>query len=178
MADAQWVPVRRWSAEQAGVPAAVAAVLAATGSLTRFLARHHGLRLDLHVHAQFLDRCRENEAQLLQCSIAAPCLRRRVALLFRGEVMFDAESVLPLEGLPTELMRALQDGKEPLGDLLIDRGLSLARSDLSLAEVDIPGGPGTKRWARRSVLRSPTGTCALVIECFRPGLWQRIQRSR
>lgn len=151
-------------------------MLGITGSLTRFLERRFGLRLSLCLHEQFVDRCQPEEARLLDCDAGSPCLRRQVSLLHRGKVMFDAESVLPLDELPAELMQALQEGEEPLGDLLFDRGLSLNRSDLSLARIEIKADEEA-RWARRSVLRSPSGTRALVVECFQPHIWKRIARS-
>jgi chorismate-pyruvate lyase len=88
--------------------------------------------------------------------------------------MFDAESVLPLEDLPADLMQHLQEGKRPLGNLLLDRGLSLARSDLSVAQLNVESAYDG-RWARRSVLRSESGTRALVVEVFHPYAWQRIE---
>ena len=153
-----------------------AAVLMITGSLTRFLERRHGMPLTLRLHDQFVDGCRSEEAELLDCKVGDPCLRRRVSLLHRTKLMFDAESVLPLDGLPTELVQQLEEGVQPLGNLLLDRGLSLSRSDLSVAEVEVPGGGGgEKRWARRSVLRSASGTRALVVECFYNDIWKRLK---
>lgn len=87
--------------------------------------------------------------------------------------MFDAESVLPLDTLPTDLMQDLQEGKKPLGNLLLDRGLSLSRSDLSVARFT-EKGRFHGCWARRSVLRSDSGTRALVVEVFRSDMWKRI----
>jgi chorismate-pyruvate lyase len=174
--EQEWTSARQWSAADAGVDAAMAAVLTTTGSLTRFMERHHGMKLDLRVMEQFVDCCRAGEAELLNVEDQAQCLRRRVTLLHRGSVMFDAESVLPLESLPAELMGDLQDGKIPLGNLLLDRGLTLSRSDLCIARI--AGSEHARlpaRWARRSVLRAPSGTTALVIECFRPEMWRRMQ---
>jgi len=172
--DHQWIPVRQWRADEAGVSRDEAAVLTAVGSLTRFLERHYGMRLTVRLHDQFVDRAAKDEATLLDCSVGAPCLRRQVSLLHRDSVMFDAESVLPLEDLPADLMNDLQEGKRPLGNLLLDRGLSLSRSDLSIVKV---GGEGVHsgRMARRSVLRSPSGTRALVVEVFNPEIWKRLQ---
>lgn len=169
-----WIPVRKWRPDEAGVGKDEAAVLTAIGSLTRFLERHYGMRLTVRLHDQFVDRAGIDEAALLACSAGSPCLRRQVSLLHRDSVMFDAESVLPLEDLPADLMEDLQEGKRPLGNLLLDRGLSLARSDLSIVRV---GGEGMHagRLARRSVLRSPSGTRALVVEVFNPEIWKRLQ---
>jgi len=171
----KWTPVRAWSAQKAGVSSEMAAVLTITGSLTRFLERRHGMPLTLRLHEQFVDSCNSEEAPLLDCKAGDPCLRRRVSLLHRTRLMFDAESVLPLDGLPAELAQLLEEGKQPLGNLLIDRGLSLSRSDLSVAEVDASGDGGEKRWARRSVLRSASGTRALVVEFFYNDIWKRLR---
>jgi len=171
--DQSWIPVRQWRAADAGLDRDMAAVLTVTGSLTRFLERHFGMRLDVRLHDQFVDTVRTDEATLLDCPPQAPCLRRRVSLMHRGAVLFDAESVLPLADLPADLMAQLQEGKRPLGNLLLDRGLSLARSDLSVVQLqtdDMFNG----RWGRRSVLRSPSGTRALVVEVFHPEIWRRI----
>jgi len=170
----KWVPVRQWRADEAGVSKDAAAVLTTVGSLTRFLERHYGMRLTVRLHDQFVDRASRDEAVLLDCSAGAPCLRRQVSLLHRDSVMFDAESVLPLEDLPADLMNDLQEGKRPLGNLLLDRGLSLSRSDLSIVEM-AGEGVHTGRTGRRSVLRSPSGTRALVVEIFHPELWKRLQ---
>lgn len=172
--DQQWAPVRQWRADDAGVSRDEAAVLTTVGSLTRFLERHYGMRLVVRLHDQFVDRANPDEATLLGCLEGAPCLRRQVSLLHRDSVMFDAESVLPLEDLPADLMNDLQEGKRPLGNLLLDRGLSLSRSDLSIVKM---AGEGihTGRRGRRSVLRSPSGTRALVVEVFNPEIWKRLQ---
>jgi len=170
-----WVPVRQWQAGEAGVSPEMAAVLTITGSLTRFLERHYGMRLTVRLHDQSVDRAAPLEAELLDCTPASPALRRQVSLLHRDSVMFDAESVLPLEELPTDLVAELQEGKKPLGNLLLDRGLSLSRSDLSVARI-ADEGIYANRWARRSVLRSPSGTRALVVEVFHDEIWKRLQQ--
>ena len=170
----QWIPARQWRSGDAGVSKDVAAVLTTIGSLTRFLERHYGMRLTVRLHDQFVDRTGQDEAAFLDCPAGSPCLRRQVSLLHRDSVMFDAESVLPLEDLSADLMNELQEGERPLGNLLLDRGLSLSRSDLSVVEM---AGEGIHagRWGRRSVLRSPSGTRALVVEVFHPEIWKRLQ---
>jgi len=170
-----WHPVRSWRSEEAGVGREMAAVLTVTSSLTRYLEKRFGMALTLKVHDQFVDALGDEEAAVLACQVGAPALRRQVSLMHRGSVMFDAESVLPLAELPADLMQQLEEGVRPLGNLLMDRGLSLARSDLSVAQIDgdvVHAG----RWARRSVLRSPAGTRALVVEVFHPEIWNRIER--
>ncbi len=169
-----WIPVRQWRAEDAGVSKDAAAVLTTVGSLTRFLERHYGMRLAVRLHDQFVDCASPDEAALLDCPPGSPCLRRQVSLLHRDSVMFDAESVLPLDDLPADLMNELQEGRRPLGNLLLDRGLSLSRSDLSIVEM---AGEGVHagRMGRRSVLRSPSGMRALVVEIFHPEIWKRLR---
>jgi len=171
-----WQPVRNWQAAEAGVGREIAAVLTIAGSLTRFMERRYGIRLDVRVHDQFVDHAHEDEAEMLDCANGSPALRRQVSLMSRGSVLFDAESVLPLEDLPTDLMNELQEGKRPLGNLLLDRGLSLSRSDLSVTQLDVEG-VHHGRWARRSVLRSPSGTRALVVEVFHDEMWRRLQQA-
>ncbi|RMH51673.1 MAG: chorismate lyase [Zetaproteobacteria bacterium] len=166
----QWIPVRDW--HPSGIPAAIRAVLGATGSLTRFIERHYGLTLTVHLFDQFLDTPSPEEARLLDCAGQSPVLRRQVALRNGARTMFDAESVLPLEGVSSELMARLEQGRLPLGNLLIDRGASLARSDLSIARFATRDG--TRRWARRSIIKSGSGTRALVVECFYDLFWRRI----
>ncbi|MDX8401524.1 MAG: chorismate lyase [Mariprofundaceae bacterium] len=171
-----WVPARQWNAAETGLGRDVAAVLTITGSLTRHLERRHGMRLEVRLHDQFVDVAEADEAALLECAAGAQALRRRVSLLHRGAVMFDAESVLPLAGLPADLVAELQAGRKPLANLLIDRGLSLSRSDLGIARLhgtDAHDG----RWARRSVLRSASGTRALVVEVFQDALWRTIEAA-
>lgn len=171
-----WQPVRYWKAEEAGVGRDAASVLTVAGSLTRFLERHFGIKLEVRLHDQFVDMAQSEEAQLLGCSEGATSLRRQVSLLHRGSVLFDAESVLPLEDLPADLMNDLEEGRRPLGNLLLDRGLSLSRSDLSVALIEAEGDING-RWARRSVLRSPSGTRALVVEVFHAEMWKRLESS-
>jgi len=170
----EWLPVRTWHAGEGDVSRDMSAVLTITGSLTRFLERRYGIRLDVRLHDQFVDRANPAEAALLACAAGAPALRRHVSLLHRHSVMFDAESVLPLEGLPADLMEDLQEGRKPLGNLLLDRGLSLDRSDLSVSRIVGEGLYGG-RWARRSVLRSESDMRALVVEVFHPEIWNRIK---
>jgi len=169
-----WCPVREWQLANMNVDKNMSAVLTVTASLTRFLERRFQMSLTVHLHEQFLDKATPAEAGLLGCACGAPSLRRQVSLLHRGAVMFDAESVLPLEGLPKALMDELQAGKRPLANLLLDQGLSLARSDLSV--VQVASGVCAGRWARRSVLRSASGTQALVVEVFHNEFWSRVQR--
>jgi chorismate-pyruvate lyase len=171
-----WQPVRYWKPLEAGVSRDHAAILTTASSLTRFLERHFGIRVEVRLHDQFVDHVKEGEAPLLGCAIAEPALRRQVSLMHRGSVLFDAESVLPLETLPADLVAELQEGIRPLGNLLLDRGLSLARSDLSVTQMQ---GEGLHqgRWARRSVLRSESGTQALVVEVFHPVMWSRIETT-
>lgn len=171
-----WHPVRRWEGAEAGFSRDAAAALTTAGSLTRFLERHFGIKLDVHLHDQFVDVAYGEEAELLGCEIKSPVLRRQVSLLHRGSVMFDAESVLPLADLPADLMQELEEGVRPLGNLLLDRGLSLSRSDLSVTQVE-GKDPVHGRWARRSVLRSPSGTQALVVEVFHAEMWKRIESA-
>jgi len=173
--SSDWLPVRTWKPGEDGILRDMAAVLTIAGSLTRFLERQYAMRLEVRLHGQFVDRANAGESALLTCDTGAPALRRRVSLLHRKSVMFDAESVLPLDSLPTDLMNDLQEGRKPLGNLLLDRGLSLARSDLCVARI---GGEGiyAGRWARRSVLRSESGTMALVVEVFHDEIWNRIAR--
>lgn len=167
-----WIPARQWRGE--GADAEMAKVLTVTSSLTRFVERRYGLRLDLKLHDQFVDRLSPSEAGLLEAAPGDACLRRTVSLLNRKSVMFDAESVLPLAGLPADLMAELEAGLTPLANLLLERGLSLARSDLCVG-IHAPEQGGSL-WARRSVLRSASGTRALVSEYFHPEIWARIER--
>ncbi len=168
-----WVPVRIWHPDEFGVSRDMALVLTMTGSLTRFLERHYAMRLEVRLHDQFVDRASASEADLLVYDAGGPALRRHVSLLHHRSVMFDAESVLPLDGVHGDLMRDLQEGRKPLGNLLLDRGLSLFRSDLSVAQC-ADSGIHAGRWARRSVLRSESGTRALVVEVFHDEIWNRI----
>lgn len=170
-----WHPVRSWRAEEAGIDRETAAVLTVTNSLTRFIERRFGMALELKVHDQFVDSLHLPEAELLGCTAGSPALRRQVSLMHRGSVMFDAESVLPLDELPADLMQQLEEGVRPLGNLLMDRGLSLSRSDLSVAQIE-DDSVRSGCWARRSILRSPSGTRALVVEVFHPEMWKRMER--
>jgi len=171
-----WLPVRSWRADEHGVSRDMSAVLTIAGSLTRFLERHYAMRLEVRLHDQFVDRANASEAALLECDAGCPALRRHVSLLHRKSVMFDAESVLPLDGVHGDLMRELQEGQKPLGNLLLDQGLSLARSDLCVAQF-MGEGLYSGCWARRSVLRSESGTRALVVEVFHDEIWNRIART-
>jgi len=174
--DQDWQSVRYWKPQDTNLSRDSAAILTTAGSLTRFLERHFGIRLEVRLHDQFVDQVKQGESSLLGCPTADPALRRQVSLLHRGSVLFDAESVLPLETLPADLIADLQEGIRPLGNLLLDRGLSLARSDLSVTQMQ---GEGLHqgRWARRSVLRSESGTQALVVEVFHPVIWSRIETT-
>jgi len=173
-----WEPVRSWRAVDHRLPAEMEGVLTVAGSLTRFLERHHGIVLEVELHDQFIDKTSPDEAELLGCAPATRALRRQVSLLHRGAVMFDAESVLPLDTLPADLMQDLQEGEKPLGNLLLDRGLSLSRSDLSVTKITENDKHTDAKynncWARQSVLRSGAGMRALVVEVFRPVMWRRI----
>ncbi len=171
-----WQSIRYWKPADVGLSRDAGAILTTAGSLTRFLERHFGIRVDVELHDQFVDLTKPGEGSLLGCEDEVPVLRRQVSLMHRGSVLFDAESVLPLETLPADLIADLEEGVRPLANLLLDRGLSLARSDLSVAQMQ---GEGLHqgRWARRSVLRSPSGVQALVVEVFHPIMWARIETT-
>lgn len=150
----------------------MAAILTVTTSLTRFLERQFRMRVDVRLHDQFVDSMDVAEARLLDAQGGDTAMRRRVSLTHRDSVMFDAESVLPLDTLPADLIEDLEAGKRPLANLLLDRGLFLSRSDLSVMKIE--DGPHAGRWARRSVLRSESGTRALVVEVFHEEIWRRL----
>ncbi len=148
-------------------------VLNVTSALTRFLEQKYGLKLDVQLHDQWMSIASHVEADLLGILPEERCLRRRVSLKSRGEVMFDAESVLPLDILPVELMAELEEGKRPLANLLSDRGLLLSRSGLSVTQVQAIG-VYQHCWARRSVLHSESGAKALVTEVFHDAIWRKL----
>ncbi len=169
-----WQPSRQWQADEgANVDAAVRHVLMVTSALTRFLAQKYALRLDVHLHDQCMSMPTRAEAALLDIAPDTRCLRRKVSLKARGEVMFDAESMLPLDTLPVALMQALEEGRRPLADVLSDQGLMLSRSNLSIARVQTQGlYEGC--WARRSVLCAESGAKALVTEVFFDAFWRKL----
>jgi len=174
-ADQQsWCSAREWQRANMSADKNISAILTVTSSLTRFLECRFRMPLSVQLHEQFMDKPTAEEASLLGCEHSAPVIRRQVSLLHRGSAMFDAESIIPLEGLSRSLMDELEAGQRPLANLLLDQGLSLARSDLSVAQLE--EAPYSGCWARRSVLRSASGTQALVVEVFRPDFWSRLQR--
>ncbi len=146
----------------------VRAVLSVTSSLTEFLAATYHMPLQVQLHEQFLDAMRPYEAELLGARQGGQALRRRVSLCYDEHVMFDAESILPVEGISQALLCELEAGVRPLANLLQEQGLCLSRSDLSVVWHD-------GRWGRRSVLRSALGTQALVLECFHPQFWDGLR---
>ncbi|MDX8389513.1 MAG: chorismate lyase [Mariprofundaceae bacterium] len=164
-----WMPAREWERNHTGANREMAAVLLVTGSLTRFLERHYRMHLTLKLHDQLMGCCIADEAKIIGVETNMPALRRRVSLLHHGSVMFDAESVLPLETLPVKMIEGLEEGKVPLGNLLLDYGLSLSRSDLSIAMGVEEGLPF---WGRQSVLKSGSGATALVVESFHKKMWR------
>jgi len=148
-------------------------VLRVTNVLTNFLEQKYGLKLDVQLHDQGMSTASEIEADLLGILPQERCLRRKVSLKSRGEVMFDAESVLPLDILPVELMAELEAGKRPLANLLSDQGLLLSRSGLSVTRVKSTGAY-QHCWARRSVLHAQSGAKALVTEVFYDAIWRKL----
>jgi len=172
IAQYNWKTAHQGAVLKLGGSHDVAQVLTVSGSLTRFLEKEYDMKLELVLQEQFIHRFDDYEAQLLCCEERQACLRRQVSLVYQGKIMFDAESVLPLDDLPLSLMSALQDGQIPLGHLLSDCGLSLSRSDLRFCRASFDTH---SRWARRSILRSFSGASALVAEYFCPDIWHCIQ---
>jgi chorismate-pyruvate lyase len=174
LSNQTWMDVRTWRRQcgDALSPEQVS-VLSVITPLTRLLEGKYGMKLDVHLHDQYVDELNEAEADLLKVEQHSRCLRRKVSLLCRGEVMFDAESALPLDVLPVTLMDELEAGKRPLADLLSDQGLSLSRSNLSIAHIQ-DDGFYDQCWARRSVLKSATGAKALVTEVFHESVWRKL----
>lgn len=142
----------------------IRAVLSVTTSLTVFLEQVYGMPLQVQLHKQCGDVMEAQEADILGMEVGIPVLRRHVSLCFHGQVMFDAESILPVQGVSEALLQELEAGVRPLANLLQEHGLSLSRSDLTVLH-------GDDGWGRRSVLRSALGTQALVLEQFRPEFW-------
>lgn len=169
----QWQTAHKKHVLALGASADIANVITVSGSLTLFLEQHYAMHLELTLEEQFIHHFDAYEAKLLACEEGQSCLRRQVSLLHQDQVMFEAESVLPLDDLPVSLMSALQDGHIPLGHLLSDCGLSLSRSDLSFSQIEYEQ---QLCWARRSVLRSFSGASALVAEYFHPEIWQHIAK--
>ncbi len=170
-----WLDVRSWRAEYGETLTPVQiSVLSVVTPLTRLLEGKYGMKLDVHLHDQFVDTIDETEAKLLKVDAQERCLRRKVSLLSRGEVMFDAESVLPLNALPIALMDELESGKRPLANLLADQGLSLSRFNLNIALIK-EAGLYDGCWVRRSVLDSSSGAQALVTEVFQDAVWRKLQ---
>jgi len=175
LSNQQWQTSKDWRAEQ-GQQCDVLfnGVLMVTSSLTRFLEQKYALRLDVSLLDQGMSKANATEARLLGIDESERCLRRKVSLKSRGEVMFDAESVLPLDVLPLELMQELEAGTRPLADLLSDRGLLLSRSGLSITKISDEGFYHDA-WARRSVLSSESGAKALVTEVFHEAMWRKLR---
>jgi len=168
----EWLVARDWLAKAAHEDKQKVGVLTITSSLTDFLHKRFGMDLTVQLHEQWLDHVSAEEAVLLRCDESDKALRRSVSLRYQNQVMYDAESVLPLRGLPAALMSDLEAGKRPLANLLMAHGLSLARSDLSVGKLLIDG---CDIQARRSVLRSALGAEALVVELFYPEFWLQLQ---
>ncbi len=170
-----WRQSQDWRKNDAGqFSATQLRVLFVSTALTRFIEQKYRLKLDVQLRDQFMCYANETEAELLEVGVHDRCLRRKVSLLSRNEVMFDAESVLPLDVLPIALMEELEQGKRPLADLLSDRGLTLSRANLSISHVK-DDGIYDECWARRSVLSSESGAKALVTEVFRDALWRKLE---
>jgi len=173
IAGQSWCREREWQASDYGLSREQGAILTVAGSLTRFLERMHGMKLDVQLKDQYIDTLAADEAAVLHSTEHQQILRRKVALTHRQHTMFDAESVLPLAPLPHALVQDLQDGKRPLANLLMDYGLSLSRLDLGITQIT-GEHPWQGYWARRSVLRSESDIQALVVEVFHPLFWQRL----
>ncbi|MDQ6975548.1 MAG: chorismate lyase [Mariprofundaceae bacterium] len=169
-----WCPEREWQAIDYNLSRDNAAILTVAGSLTRFLERMHGMVLQVELQDQYIDQSSADEAAALHCAKSEQILRRKVCLTHRKQLMFDAESVLPIAPLPNTLMLELQDGERPLASLLMDYGLSLSRLDLGITRI-VGTCEWQGYWARRSVLRSESGIQALVVEVFHPLFWQRLK---
>ena len=167
-----WQRALDWLSKASNVDKNVVTVLSVISSLTAFVEQRFGMLLTVQLHDQFMDKITADEATLLGCDEGIKVLRRQVSLLHQGDVMFDAESILPLQGISHELLHELEAGVRPLANLLAEYGMSLSRSDLSMMQLQ------DGRWARRSVLRSARGTQALVVEVFQPLFWQRLQAQQ
>lgn len=169
-----WIDSKTWRVESAHELGVIEqSVLLVTSALTDFLQRKYSLNLDVYLHDQGMGFASDVEAKLLNITTHERCLRRKVSLMSRNEVMFDAESVLPLDILPVELMNELEIGKRPLANLLADSGLFLSRSGLGIAHVQAEGFYH-QCWARRSVLSSDSGAKALVTEVFHDAIWRKL----
>ncbi|MDX8381914.1 MAG: chorismate lyase [Ghiorsea sp.] len=174
LSNQTWLSVRELREQYSEVLSPIQmSVLSVVTPLTSLLENKYGMKLNVHLHDQFLDKMNTSEAELLKADIQERCLRRKVSLLCRGEIMFDAESTLPIDVLPIELMQALEEGKRPLANLLSDQGLSLSRSNLSIAKVQ-DQGLYDQCWARRSILGSSSGAKALVTEVFHDANWRKL----
>jgi chorismate-pyruvate lyase len=174
LANQAWMDVRTWRAQFAeSLSPEQVSVLSVVTPLTRLLEAKYGMKVDVHLHDQYVDELNDAEADLLKVEPHSRCLRRKVSLLCRGETMFDAESALPLDVLPVSLMEELEAGKRPLANVLSDQGLSLSRSNLNIAQIQ-DDGFYDQCWARCSVLKATTGAKALVTEVFHESMWRKL----
>ncbi len=124
----------------------------AAGTVTEFLEGRAGEPIQAEVVSQ-----RERPAgpgNALALAAAAAVVRRAVLLTGRstGRVFVYAESTIAKERLPEAVLARLWAGREPIGRVLLDHGLTLRRESLGDAPAPESAGTGIASLLRGAVL--------------------------
>ncbi|MBF0096127.1 MAG: hypothetical protein HQM04_07200 [Magnetococcales bacterium] len=108
--------------------------------------------------------------------VSMPILSRTAWLLQEDRELILAYSELSLQNLSDDLCTAIEEGEEPLGLLFHERSGVVERTDLQIAQANVPElalrnqeDLQTAYWCRRSIFQVNSQFRARIVELFLTG---------
>lgn len=146
------------------------------GSTTRLLEMLAGGSISVHVLEQRI--VHELPAQLAESLPGHTFLRRLTCLEAGGHVLLDSASYIAVETLPRPVVRALEEGIQPIGHALAQLWTRRSFRELDtpmLEELWTLTGKRDPRASRSCAILTPQGPCMVLAETFRRGVLNAIQ---
>ena len=179
-----WLPPEAFF-QRFGMPDSprLCAALRCTDSLTRYLEAQTRQTVRVRIENQTPIVEAQDDAMLWHGShgLLLPdraMLVRNAWLLLADQAWIYAHSQVAVDHLTAEAKAAIEQGEEPLGSLFLEREGPVERTDLELAEAQVPDlarhlgqAEAQRYWCRRSLFRVNHAVRARIFEIFLPVLF-------
>ncbi len=149
------------------------ALIASNGSLTRLLEALYLKEINIEVKNQGISPQSNGSLKLLGISENEEVMTRDVWLVDGNKKLVFAHSVIPVKILPSNILKKLTPGKEPLGSILEKEDIFCKKNFYEFARLkwkDIAKGFNLPEdyvfWARRYRISTQSGIIAAIMEVF------------